>query len=163
MRLQVFQAIFLCALLLGARPGLAMDTDPKLADPLEQATYERLTHEVRCLVCQNQTIADSSAPLAADLRREIRQMVEAGRSEQEIKLFLLERYGDFVLYKPQFKASTAALWLAPLLLLLVGGLGLGRIIRRRAALPVPADDELTEYKPADAGDRAAGSGEGVSR
>ncbi|MDH5255478.1 MAG: cytochrome c-type biogenesis protein CcmH [Gammaproteobacteria bacterium] len=163
MTLQVFQVLLLCALLLGARPGFAIDTDPKLADPVQQATYERLTHEVRCLVCQNQTIGDSSAPLAADLRREIRQMIEAGRSEEEIKLFLLERYGDFVLYKPQFKASTAALWLAPLLLLLVGGLGLGRIIRRRAALPVPADDEQAGYDPADAGNRTAGGGKRVSR
>jgi cytochrome c-type biogenesis protein CcmH len=131
----------LVGLLLVARPGLAIDTDPKLADPVQQATYERLTSEVRCLVCQNQTIGDSSAPLAADLRREISEMIKAGRSEEEIKVFLLERYGDFVLYKPRFKPSTAALWLAPLLLLLVGSLGLARIIRRRAALPVPADDE----------------------
>lgn len=129
------------ALVLGPGPARAIDTDPRLADPVQQATYERLTREVRCLVCQNQTIADSSAPLAADLRREIRQMIEAGRSEEEIKTFLLDRYGDFVLYKPQFKVSTAALWLAPLLLLLIGGLGLRRIIRRRAALPVPADDD----------------------
>ena len=110
-------------------------------DAAQEARYLVLTKEFRCLVCQNQTIGDSSAPLAADLRREIREMIEAGRSEEEIKVFLLERYGDFVLYKPRFKPSTAALWLAPLLLLLVGSLGLARIIRRRAALPVPADDE----------------------
>ena len=121
--------------------GSAMDTDARLADPVQQETYVRLTHEVRCLVCQNQTIADSSAPLAADLRREIRQMLEEGRSEAEVTTFLLDRYGDFVLYKPRFKTSTAALWLAPGLLLLIGGLGLGRIIRRRRGLPVPADDE----------------------
>jgi cytochrome c-type biogenesis protein CcmH len=133
----------ICVLTLALCPGfiLAMDTDAKLSDPVQQETYERLTHEVRCLVCQNQTIADSSAPLASDLRREIRRMIEEGRSETEVKTFLLDRYGDFVLYKPQFKATTAALWLAPLLLLLIGGLGLGRIIRRRARLPVPADDE----------------------
>lgn len=155
---QAFQAALLVSLLLGALPAGAIDTDPKLADPVQQATYERLTSEVRCLVCQNQTIGDSSAPLAADLRREIRQLVESGRSEEEIKVFLLERYGDFVLYKPRFKASTAALWLAPVLLLLAGGLGLGRILRRRAALPVPADDE-----PDDGQDEPPASGQGVGR
>ena len=132
----------LCAVLL-AGPGtcLAIDTDARLADPDQQATYERLTHEVRCLVCQNQTIGDSSAPLAADLRREIRTMLQAGRSEEEIKVFLLERYGDFVLYKPRFQPSTAVLWLAPLLLLLAGAWGLRRVVLRRAALPVPTEEE----------------------
>jgi cytochrome c-type biogenesis protein CcmH len=126
---------------LGPASGSAMDTDARLADPVQQEIYIRLTHEVRCLVCQNQTIADSNAPLAADLRREIRQMLEEGRSETEVTTFLLDRYGDFVLYKPRFKASTAALWLAPGLLLLIGGLGLGRIIWRRRGLPVAVDDD----------------------
>jgi len=141
MKLSRLAPVLLAALLLVPWPGLAMDPASPLADPEQQALYERLTHEVRCLVCQNQTIGDSSAPLAADLRREIRQMIESGRSEEEIKVFLLERYGDFVLYRPRFKSSTAALWLAPLLLLVAGGLGLRRIIRRRAALPVPSEDE----------------------
>ncbi|TFG86072.1 MAG: cytochrome c-type biogenesis protein CcmH, partial [Chromatiales bacterium] len=112
-----------------------------LADPAQQELYERLTDEVRCLVCQNQTIGDSSAPLAADLRREIRQMIDAGQSEAEIKTFLLVRYVDFVLYRPRFMPTTALLWLAPVLLLVIGGFGLRRIIQRRAALPVPIDDE----------------------
>ncbi|MEO8443546.1 MAG: cytochrome c-type biogenesis protein [Gammaproteobacteria bacterium] len=135
-------AQFACLLVL-AMPGIApgMDAEPKLVDPVQQATYEHLTKEVRCLVCQNQTIADSSAPLAADLRREIREMLEAGRSEAEIKTFLLDRYGDFVLYRPRFMPTTAVLWLAPGLLLLVGGLALRRIIRKRAALPVPTDED----------------------
>lgn len=131
----------LLILALGPGSSLAMDTDAKLSDPVQQETYERLTHEVRCLVCQNQTIADSSAPLASDLRREIRQMLEAGRSEDQVRTFLLDRYGDFVLYKPQFKGSTAMLWLAPMLLLLIGGFALSRILQRRAALPAPPDDE----------------------
>lgn len=158
MTCRALQGALLAGLLLGALPAGAIDTDPKLADPVQQATYERLTSEVRCLVCQNQTIGDSSAPLAADLRREIRQMVQSGRSEEEIKVFLLERYGDFVLYKPRFKASTAVLWLAPVLLLLAGGLGLGRILRRRAMLPVPADDEL-----ADGQDEPPSGGQEVGR
>ena len=133
--------IFVLTLALCPGLSLAMDADSKLSDPVQQETYERLTHEVRCLVCQNQTIADSSAPLAGDLRREIRQMIAAGRSEAEVKTFLLDRYGDFVLYKPRFIATTAMLWLAPLLLLLIGGVAMRRILKRRADLPVPADDE----------------------
>lgn len=134
---------WIATLVFAVIPALSagMDPEPALADPVQQETYERLTHEVRCLVCQNQTIADSSAPLAADLRREIREMVEAGESEVEIKTFLLDRYGDFVLYRPRFMPSTAVLWSAPVLLLLIGGFGLRRIIQRRAALPVPADNE----------------------
>ncbi len=121
--------------------GLAMDPDPALVDPIQQELYEQLTREVRCLVCQNQTISDSSAPLAADLRQEIRRLIEAGQSEAEIKTFLLERYGDFVLYRPRFMPTTALLWLAPVLLLVIGGFGLRRSIQRRATLPVPTDDE----------------------
>lgn len=118
-----------------------MDTEPVLADPARQQMYERLTHEVRCLVCQNQTIADSTAPLAGDLRREIRGMVEEGRTEDEIRTFLLDRYGDFVLYRPRFNPATALLWLAPVLLLLLGAAALWRIVQRRAALPVPVEDD----------------------
>jgi cytochrome c-type biogenesis protein CcmH len=132
---------WLCALALsiGGGPALAMDPDPPLADPEQQAVYERLTREVRCLVCQNQTIADSTAPLAADLRREIRGLVEGGKTEGEVKDFLLTRYGDFVLYRPRWRPATAALWLAPAALLLVGGYGLWRTVRRRSGLPVEAD------------------------
>lgn len=88
-------------LLLAMQPASAIATEESLADPAQQAAYEHLTNEVRCLVCQNQTIADSTAPLAVDLRREIRRMLEAGQSEEQIKTFLLERYGDFVLYRPR--------------------------------------------------------------
>lgn len=128
-------------LVLAGALAFAMDADPKLADPVAQATYERLTREVRCLVCQNQPISDSTAPLAADLRREIREMLEAGKTEEEITTFLLDRYGDFVLYRPRFNSSTALLWLAPGLLLLGGGIALVRIVRRRASLPVPTEEE----------------------
>ena len=133
----LFSGILLCLATLSA---WAIEHDEALADPAQQAVYDHLTNELRCLVCQNQTIADSTAPLAIDLRREIRQMLEAGRSEEEIKTFLLDRYGDFVLYRPRWQANTALLWLAPVLLLLIGAGGLWRIIRRRAALPVPSED-----------------------
>lgn len=133
--------LFVLCLAIAPATGFSMDPEEKLADPVQQAMYERLTNEVRCLVCQNQTIADSSAPLAADLRKEIRAMIESGQSDSEIKTFLLDRYGDFVLYRPRFMLSTAALWLAPILLLIAGAFGLRRIIRRRASLPVPPDDD----------------------
>lgn len=141
--------IVVLLLVLAATSVRAIDQEPPLQDPERQALYERLTHEVRCLVCQNQTVADSTAPLAADLRREIYAMVEEGRYEEDIKTFLLDRYGDFVLYKPRFLYSTALLWLAPGLLLLAGALAIGVVVRRRAALP--ADQDADENPPAATG------------
>ena len=119
----------------------AITTEEQFSNPEQRVLYERLTEEVRCLVCQNQTIGDSSAPLAADLRREIRDMVSANQSERQIKEFLTQRYGDFVLYKPRFSGVTSLLWVAPFALLLLGAVVLWRILRRRAALPIPTDDE----------------------
>ncbi len=130
-------------LLLVANTGFALDPEAPPADPTQRELYEQLIREVRCLVCQNQTIADSTAPLAADLRREIREMVEAGQSEQQIKTFLTDRYGDFVLYRPRYTARNAVLWLAPVLLLVFGGLWWWRIIARRSSLPIPDADEET--------------------
>lgn len=132
-----------------------MDPAPPLADPGQQAVYERLIREVRCLVCQNQTIADSTAPLAADLRREIRGMVEQGKGEEEVKDFLLARYGDFVLYRPRLRPATVALWAAPAALLVLGGFGLWRTVRRRAMLPVEADDDGDPDRQPEAGNGRA--------
>ena len=91
-----------------------------------------LAHELRCLVCQNQTIADSNAPLAMDLRNQVREQLKAGKSEQDVIDFMVARYGDFVLYRPPFKPSTVVLWAGPLLLLLLGAYLLLRRLRRRA-------------------------------
>ena len=90
-----------------------------------------LSRELRCLVCQNQTLAESNAPLAADLRDQIREQLAAGRSEQQVVDFLVERYGDFVLYRPPFKATTALLWVGPFLFLIAGFWLLARFLRRR--------------------------------
>ena len=95
-----------------------------------------LAQELRCLVCQNQTLADSNAPLAVDLRNQIREQLKGGASEREVIDFMVARYGDFVLYRPPFKASTLALWLGPFVLLALGALLLvRRLLRRRAPEP----------------------------
>jgi len=96
-----------------------------------------LADELRCLVCQNQTLAEPNAPLAVDLRKEMREQLAKGASEREVREFMVARYGDFVLYKPPFKASTAALWLGPFVLLLAGIVLLVRRVRRPRA-PEPA-------------------------
>ena len=83
----------------------------QFANPEQQAAYENLTSELRCLVCQNQTIADSNAELAADLRRQVYEMLQQGKSKQDIALFMTDRYGDFVLYNPPFKLKTGLLWI----------------------------------------------------
>jgi cytochrome c-type biogenesis protein CcmH len=136
-------------LLLALLPTMlpAIDTAEPIVDPQQRELYERLTDEVRCLVCQNQTIADSNAPLAMDLRREIRVKVEAGQSEAEIKTFLTDRYGDFVLYRPRFDGPALLLWLTPALLLLAGAAWLWRIVLRRAELPITSDEEDAPEAP----------------
>lgn len=134
-RLAVAACLLVCA------PVFAIEAGPPIADPEQRELYDRLVDEVRCLVCQNQTIADSNAALAVDLRREIRGMVAAGQTEGEIKIFLTERYGEFVLYRPRWSGATAALWLAPAILVLLGGVWLWRIVKRRAALPVTTEEQ----------------------
>ena len=103
------------------------------------ARLKALENELRCLVCQNQTLAESTAPLAEDLRKEVRELALAGKSDDDIRAYLVARYGDFVLYKPPVKPTTYALWLGPFLLL-AGGIAVWlRILRRRAALDVAND------------------------
>ncbi|MGH8741387.1 MAG: cytochrome c-type biogenesis protein, partial [Burkholderiales bacterium] len=104
------------------------------------ARVKDLAHELRCLVCQNQTIADSNAPLAVDLRNQIREQLAAGRSEREVIDFMAARYGDFVLYRPPFKASTLALWLGPFVLLALGAWLLVRRVARRRAPQAPLSE-----------------------
>jgi len=99
----------------------------------QQDRFDKLTLELRCLVCQNQNLADSDAPLAHDLRREVHEMLIAGKSNDEIKDFLVTRYGDFVLYRPPVQKNTYLLWLAPLIMLLAGGWILRVSIGKRTA------------------------------
>jgi len=114
-------------------PSLAAAEEARpLADnPQVEARLKTLAVELRCLVCQNQTLADSHAPLAEDLRREVREMIAKDMSDKEIIDFLVQRYGDFVLYRPPWKASTTLLWLGPFLLLIAGATGLVFALRRR--------------------------------
>lgn len=131
------------AVLLLASTAYAIDTGHAFDDPALQARYEKIIAEVRCLKCQNQTIKDSNAFLAADLRREIRRLLEEGRSDTEIYDFLVARYGDFALYRPRTSGRTLILWIAPMAFLVFGAFLLARIVRRRAALSIdddPAED-----------------------
>jgi len=104
------------------------------ANQQQQERFNKLTEELRCLVCQNQNLADSDAPLAHDLRREVHEMVLAGRTNEQIKQFLVTRYGDFVLYRPPVQQNTYLLWLGPLVLLLIGGLVLRSSVKKRSVL-----------------------------
>ena len=110
-------------------------------DSAQEARYRGLTQELRCLVCQNQNIADSNAPLAADLREQVKTQILAGKSDVEIKQYLTDRYGDFVLYKPPVKSSTALLWFGPFALVLVALMLALRFIRgTQARQPAAAPD-----------------------
>lgn len=118
-------------LALVAQLAPAKDAAPLADDPVAEKRLVKLSEELRCLVCQNQNIADSNAELAQDLRREIRGMIQAGKSDQDIIAFMVARYGDFVLYRPPLKATTVILWAGPLLLMLFGLAALVRYLRQR--------------------------------
>jgi cytochrome c-type biogenesis protein CcmH len=125
--------------LLAAPAALAIDQDIRFTDPEKQARYEKLISEVRCLQCQNQSIKDSNVSLAADLRREIARMIDEGQTDAQIADFLVTRYGEFALYRPRATGKTLVLWLAPFLLVILGGVALVRVVRHRMSLPI--DDE----------------------
>ena len=137
-----------CAVLLiaFAAAAAAREAVPVAADPALEQRSMRLAEELRCLVCQNQSLADSHAELALDLKQQIREQVEAGRSDEQVVGFMVERYGDFVLYRPPLKASTLVLWFGPFLLLAAAVAGLFfHLGRRRSAL---APEELSTEQQA---------------
>jgi cytochrome c-type biogenesis protein CcmH len=142
----VLLAVALCAGLSGGMGGAvwAKDAQPLAADPALEAQVMAIAEELRCLVCQNETIAASHADLAVDLRKQIRIKLQQGQSESQIKAFMVERYGDFILYRPPLKTRTWLLWGGPFLLLLVAATALVLNIRRRgrsgAAAPLPSED-----------------------
>jgi len=109
------------------------------ADPVAEKRLQGLSEELRCLVCQNQTIADSHADLAQDLRNQVRDMLRQGKSEAEILAYMTQRYGDFVLYRPPVKPLTWLLWFGPALLLVLAGLGLWRMVRNNRTQTTPVE------------------------
>jgi cytochrome c-type biogenesis protein CcmH len=119
------------ASLLISSAAMAVQAPSSAADPALEARVMAVAEELRCLVCQNETIAASHADLAVDLRKQIRSKLSEGQSEQQILDFMVERYGDFVLYRPRLSATTVLLWAGPFALLLVGGLVMARTIRAR--------------------------------
>jgi cytochrome c-type biogenesis protein CcmH len=121
--------------------ALAIDTEAAFPDPVLQARYDHMIHELRCVQCQNATIADSPVGLAADLRRDVKEMIAAGRTDEDIKRFMTDRYGDFVLYDPPLTARTYLLWAAPALLVLITVGVAARVILRRSKAPIGPDPE----------------------
>ena len=132
----------LMALLLFAPSAWAGEARPLGDDPAVEERLKHLAVELRCLVCQNQTLADSNAPLAEDLRREVREMIVKNMSDKEIIDFLVSRYGDFVLYRPPLKSTTTLLWVGPFVLLVGGGIALVVALKRRGKKV--ADAAITE-------------------
>ncbi len=138
---------WLLAAALLLQPAFAKDAEPVAANPALEARMMALAVELRCLVCQNQTIADSHADLAVDLRNQIRELLAQGKSDDEIRRYMTDRYGDFVLYKPPFKPATALLWVGPPVLLVVALLALFLMLRRRLRASPEAFDPDDEPSP----------------
>jgi cytochrome c-type biogenesis protein CcmH len=134
---------FAGALLLGfSLSAIAVDVEP-LPTPEMQQRFDDLTHEFRCMQCQNQSIADSAVGLAADLRRDVREQVIAGKTDREIRETMVARYGNVILFRPPFEKSTAWVWVVPVLLLLVGVYVAFRVVRQRAGM-VAGDDSVVD-------------------
>ncbi len=132
--------LLLLSLNAGAQTAMRDRLESETLTVEQQQRYQQLVNELRCLVCQNQSIADSDAPLAADLRDQVHRQLVAGRSNAEISDYLTDRYGDFVLYRPPFKASTWLLWLGPFVLLVVAlAFALGFVRKRRSATAAAVD------------------------
>jgi cytochrome c-type biogenesis protein CcmH len=119
-----------------AAPAPAVDAHGQLADPALEMRFERIAKELRCLVCQNESIADSNADLAGDLRRQVRDMLVAGQSDEAIFKFMTDRYGEFVRFAPPLEAKTLLIWGAPFIMLLLGGAIIFRIVRQRSRMPI---------------------------
>jgi len=157
--------IVLLCLFVFAPLAFAKEAEYMVADPEMEKTVNEISAELRCLVCQNQTIADSNAPLAVDLKNQVRDMVESGQSQSDIVDYMVERYGDFVRYRPPMKASTMLLWVGPFLLLLIGVVVLVVNLRKRTAaikndgdLSVEENERLQRLLAAESSPQAAKHG-----
>jgi cytochrome c-type biogenesis protein CcmH len=138
------QIVLAAILALFGLQAFAIDRAPAFEDPQMQARYEHLTHQLRCLQCRSESIGDSNAQLAVDLRRQLRELMAAGKSDQEILTYMTDRYGDYVLFKPPVTARTWLLWAAPALLVIGGAIVAFIVISRKSKLPDtdPADPGL---------------------
>jgi cytochrome c-type biogenesis protein CcmH len=130
---------------LSTAPAEALDANGQLEDPVLQTRFERITKDLRCLVCQNESIADSNVELAGDLRRQVQEMLIAGKSDEAIFDFMTERYGDFVRFNPPLEPKTLLIWGAPFVVLVLGIGIIFRVVRRRSRMPL--DDEPTPGSP----------------
>jgi cytochrome c-type biogenesis protein CcmH len=139
--IRVLLACWLCVV--GATAVQAIDKELAFPDPAMNQRYLSLIREIRCPLCLNESIADSTAPVAADLRREVRRLMGEGKSDDQIKDFLSARYGDFVLYRPRVNEATWALWAAPFVFLVIGGIVFWRILRARREQPLDDEDVAT--------------------
>ena len=132
--------------LLAVTLAVAVDSTPRFADPKLQERYYGLTHEMRCMQCQNEALADSNVSLAADLRLEIHNLLQAGKSDDQIRDYMVARYSEFILFRPRMSLRNAWLWAAPGVLLLAG-IGIAfRVMRQRSRLPI-TDDEPADSAP----------------
>ncbi len=142
-----WRTLVLAIALMNALPALAVQPDEMLPDPKLEARARTLSRELRCMVCQNQSIDDSDAPLARDLRILVRERLKAGDSDAQVLDFLVARYGEFVLLKPRLTRHTAVLWLGPPVLLVGGGLALFLFARRKRASASAGSDGSAELTP----------------
>jgi cytochrome c-type biogenesis protein CcmH len=146
MRLKVLctQVLALSLVTAMVTPSWAAVAQPLAEDPVVEQRLIAISEEMRCLVCQNESLAGSRADLAQDLRRELRNLIKQGKTDAEIRDFMVSRYGDFVLYRPPFKPSTYLLWLGPVTMLAIGlAMLIGFLRRRKADARAPDDDALT--------------------
>jgi len=146
MRLVLVILLWLASLPAFAQANQQADAAPlQFRDTSEEARFHALAAELRCVMCQNQSLADSNALIALSLRREVLELMRAGQSDTQIKDFLVQRYGEFVLYKPRVEGRTWLLWLGPAAILLAGAALVVVLVRRRPAQPIPRNDEPQEW------------------
>ena len=154
------KAVFLILLAMASSGAFAREAVPESNDPVLEKRVVKLTSDLRCLVCQNQSLADSHADLAIDLKNQVREQMRGGKSDAEIREYMVARYGDFVLYDPPFKSTTLLLWGGPFLLMVLGLVGLGLYLRGRRARLVDTELSPADHARAEAllrGDREGGS------
>jgi cytochrome c-type biogenesis protein CcmH len=159
MAMKLLRLLILCVVLFDTHAALAVEPDEVLADPALEARARAISRELRCMVCQNQSIDDSGAPLAHDLRVLVRERLKSGDNDQQVLDFLVARYGEFVLLKPPFEWRTALLWLTPFGVLTVGAIVLVAATKRRKGPTDPAADKLSAAEEARISELMRSSGE----